>query len=150
MNLLLGDNNSPTIQGTLALDAPVLQGILEGPSIFGSLVGDSKHDLVLVDGNVSPTAGLDQRIDCALRLFLSEHWLNPERGMRYFEEFLKKNPDPNVCKQAFASVIWSVPGVQQITSLQVTFAASSRSMRVDFAVTGTDSMSYSNSTEVLV
>jgi len=148
MNLLLGDSNTPTIQGTLAPDAHVLQGALTGPSVFGALTGNGKHDLVLVNGNVSPTAGLDQRIDCALRTFITEHWLNPERGMPWFEEFLKKNPNPNVCKQAFSAVIWSVPGVQQINRLQVAFDNATRQFRVDFAVTGTDAMIYTNSTEV--
>ena len=150
MNFLLGDETVPVIQGTLDPTAPILQGSLSGPIIYGVLTGDAKHDLVLVGSNISLTAGLDQRIDCALRTFLNEFWLDPSIGMPYFSEFLRKNPDITVCKQAFATVIQGVPGVQELTRLEVTFSNSSRSFRVDFSARGTDGIPVSSTSEVPV
>jgi len=150
MNFLLGDETVPVIQGTLAPTAPILQGSLTGPIIYGVLSGDSKHDLKLVGDNISLTAGLDQRIDCALRTFLNEFWLDPSIGMPYFSEFLKKNPDITVCKQAFATVIQGVPGVQEITRLVVNFSNNSRTFTVSFDVRGTDAIPVSSTSEVQV
>ncbi len=97
------------------------------------------HDLLLENGQLIMESSLGQRIDCALRTFITEHWLNPEVGVRYFEEFLKKNPNPNVCKQALRDVIQGVRGVQTIPYLNVTFENQPRRMRVTFEATGTDS-----------
>lgn len=150
MNFLLGDEDIPIIQGTLDPTAPILQGSLTGPIIYGVLAGDAKHDLTLVGSNISLTAGLDQRIDCALRTFLNEFWLDPSEGMPYFSEFLTKNPDISVCKQAFATVIHGVPGVQEIIRLNVVFDNATRSFRVDFDVRGTDATPVSSTSEVSV
>lgn len=151
MNFLLADQNIPIIQGTLDPTAPIIYGTLAtvDPVLYGSLVGgDSRHDLVLVNGNLSPTAGLDQRVDCALRTFVREFWLDPSIGTPYFDEFLKKNPDLQVCKQALATVIQGVPGVQKLESLTVAFDNSARRLRVDFQVSGTDSIPVSGLSEV--
>ena len=149
-NFLLGDESTPILQGTLAPNVPIVTGALVGPIIYGALSGDSKHDLQLVNSNISLTAGLDQRIDCALRTFLNEFWLDPSIGMPYFSEFLKKNPDVSVCKQAFSVVIHGVPGVQEIRRLNVVFDNATRSFRVDFDVRGTDAVFISSTSEVTV
>lgn len=152
MNFLLADQTVPVIQGVLDPTAPVIIGTLDpaDPTIFGALVGgDAKHDLVLVNGNLSPTAGLDQRIDCALRTFIREFWLDPSVGTQYFEEFLKKSPDLQVCRQALATTIQAVPGVQRLDSLTVAFDNANRRLRVDFQVSGTDAIPVSGVSEVV-
>lgn len=150
MNLLLADQHVPTITGTLLPGYPMLSGALSGPVVSGTLDGELLHDIVLVDGNASLTGGLDQRIDCTLRTFLGEFWLDPTQGMPYFQEFLKKSPDISVCKQALATVIQGVPGVASLDSLDVVFSNSTRSFRVDFTATGTDSIPVTATSEVLV
>lgn len=108
------------------------------------------HDIILESGSAIMESNLAQRIDCTLRTFLGEHWLNPAEGMPYFQEFLKKNPDISVCKQAFATSIQSVPGVSSLDRLDVNFSNSSRAFRVDFDATGTDTVPVSSTSEVAV
>lgn len=92
----------------------------------------------------------DQRVDCMLRTVRGEWWLDPTIGVPYFEEILKKNPDMSVVRQAFASVILSVPGVQEITRLEIKFLKATRALRVDFEVKGTDAIPVSGISEVSV
>lgn len=152
MNLQLGDQPVPELIGVLGDGHPEIIGTLDedAPVLTGSLDGAMIHDLVVIDGNVPIYNGLDQRIDCMLRTFRGEWWLDPTLGVPYFEEILKKNPDMSVVRQAFASVILSVPGVQEITSLEVKFLRSTRAFRVDFWVKGTDAIPVSGTSEVSV
>lgn len=112
------------------------------------------HD-ILLDGDTSGSAilveDLAQRVDCRLRTFQGEHWLNPEIGVPWFEEFLgQKNPNLSVCRSLLLTVIQGVPGVTAVTSLDLGFAknSNSRVLEVRFTVTGTDSLPVSGTTAV--
>lgn len=151
MNLLLGNQNVPALIGSLT-SGPILTGTLDPdfPTLSGTLLDAYLHDLVIVDGNAPLYRGLDQRIDCVLRTFLGEWWLDQTIGVPYFEELLKKNPDLAVVRQAFAAVILSVPGVKKILKLETKFSRSTRTFRVDFEVKGTDTIPVSGTSEVPV
>ena len=152
MNLQLGNQAIPELIGVLEDGHPEIIGTLdEGAYLLsGSLMETTIHDLVVIEGNVPLYSGLDQRIDCMLRTFRGEWWLDSTIGVPYFEEILKKNPDMSVVRQAFASVILSVPGVQEITRLDVKFLRPARALRVDFEVKGTDAIPVSGTSEVPV
>jgi uncharacterized protein (TIGR02145 family) len=110
---------------------------------------NSYHDiLVLPSGQVETTESLAQRVDVRLRTFIGEHWLNPELGVPWFEEFLRKSPDLAVCRQILVTVLQDVPGVEEVHSLTVDFAKSSSQMRVSFVVSGSDSIPQSGLTAV--
>lgn len=152
MNLQLGNQTIPELIGTLDDGYPEIIGTLDEEAFLleGSIMDSVVHDLVVVGGNVPLYGGLDQRIDCMLRTFRGEWWLDTSIGVPYFEEVLKKNPDMAVVRQAFASVILSVPGVQEVTRLEVKFLRTSRALRVDFEVKGTDAIPVSGTSEVPV
>lgn len=149
MNLLLGDQSTPVIQGVLG-GAPVLTGTLDpsDPEIFGSLLDQMIHDLVLFGEQLQLSGGLAQRVDCYLRTFLGEWWADPTLGVPYFQEILKKNPNISVVRQAILSVILSVPGVVAVPSLEVVLDRATRTMRVSFEVSSTDEMPVSGTSEV--
>ena len=152
MNLKLGDRYHETIIGTLDSGAPLITGTLSDifPVLEGSLYSQALHDILLESGSAILYQGLDQRIDCALRTVFGEWWLDRTLGVPYFEELLKKNPDLSVARQIFASVILTVPGVQRITKLAVTFVPSTRVFQVTFEAVGTDSILASTTSEVSV
>jgi len=111
--------------------------------------GSGTHDLlVLPNGRAETTESLAQRVDVRLRTFIGEHWLNPELGVPWFEEFLQKSPDLAACRQILVTVLQDVPGVVQVDSLEVDFAKNSRQLRVSFAVSGTDSIPQQGTTAV--
>ena len=109
------------------------------------------HDLlILPSGQAETTESLAQRVDIRLRTFIGEHWLNPELGVPWFEEFLRKAPDLSACRQILVAVLQDVPGVVSVDSLTVTLDKSPRQMRVSFVVSGTDSIPQSGTTAVLL
>ncbi len=108
------------------------------------------HDIYLdANGQIALTqTPLDQRIDCRLRTFLGEFWLDVTLGIPYFQEVLKKNPDMQAVRAAFAAEIQKVPGVKTLESLEVSMDRALRKLTVTFNVTGTDSLLYFKTTEV--
>ena len=108
------------------------------------------HDLYLdPDGQIAlAQTPLDQRIDCRLRTFRGEFWLDQSIGIPYFQEILKKNPDLQAVRAAFASEIQKVAGVKTINSLSLEIDRAQRKLTVTFNVTGTDSLVYFKTTEV--
>lgn len=109
------------------------------------------HDLlILPSGLAETTESLAQRVDIRLRTFIGEHWLNPELGVPWFEEFLRKAPDLVACRQILVAVLQDVPGVVSVDSLTVTLDKSPRQMRVSFVVSGTDSIPQSGTTAVIL
>ena len=108
------------------------------------------HDIYLdANGQIALTqTPLDQRIDCRLRTFLGEFWLDVTLGIPYFQEILKKNPDMQAVRAAFAAEIQKVSGVKVLNSLEVSMDRALRKLTVTFNVTGTDSLLYFKSTEV--
>lgn len=128
---------------------PVLRGSFTGIRIIGSLsTGSGFHDIVLDGGKAVLEPSLAQRVDVRLRTSIGEHWLNPELGVPWFEEFLRKSPDLAVCRQILVTVLHDVPGVEEVQSLAVDFAKSSRQMRVSFVVSGSDSIPQQGATVV--
>lgn len=95
---------------------------------------NAEHDLDLVNGNVPTTSDLVQRIDCRIRTFLGEHWLNPEIGVPYFTDFLVKNPDTVKCAQIIAAQIRTVPGVSSVERVKVLFDKTALRLSISFVV----------------
>lgn len=108
------------------------------------------HDIYLdANGQIALTGTpLDQRIDCRLRVFLGEFWLDQTLGIPYFQEVLKKNPDMQAVRAAFASEIQKVSGVKTLESLDVSMDRAARKLNVIFRVTGADDLLYFKTTEV--
>lgn len=108
------------------------------------------HDIYLdANGQIAlAQAPLDQRIDCRLRTFLGEFWLDQTIGIPYFQEILKKNPDLDNVRSAFALEIQKVQGVKTLESLSVSIDRANRKLTVIFSVTGTDDLLYFRTTEV--
>lgn len=109
------------------------------------------HDLYLdANGQITITpAPLDQRIDTRIRTFRGEFWLDQSIGIDYFGEVLKKNPDLQAVRAAFAVEIQKVPGVKTLNALDITHDRAERKLTVTFSVTGTDALVYLRTTEVV-
>ena len=107
------------------------------------------HDLYLdANGQIATTEDLAQRIDTRIRTFRGEFWLDQTIGIDYFGEVLKKNPDLQAIRAAFAVEIQKVPGVKTLNSLALSLDRAARKLTVTFSVTGTDALLYLRTTEV--
>ena len=80
---------------------------------------------------------LSQRIQCRLQTFRGECFLDRSVGVPYFSEIMKKNPDLGRIRSLLAAVIAGVEGAKKVLSLDLQFAASTRTLTVRFRVQGT-------------
>ncbi len=84
---------------------------------------------------VSDGESIAQAIGSALQVFKGEYYLDEEEGMPYFQDILGvKNPDPNVLESIFRGAIAAVPGVLQITALDLEMDKALRSLSVEWRV----------------
>lgn len=88
----------------------------------------STGDIVLLEG----VEAIEQHLLIRLRFFLGEWMLNRTLGIPYFEEILKKAPDPNLVKSIFRETILATPGVLRINSFSATLEAETRKLTIDF------------------
>lgn len=107
---------------------------------------DIDGDVDLSTGDIRFTTGLEavaQDLYIALRMYKGEWFLNLEIGVPYLPNDVVAESDALLgqkfsalkSRAAFRAAIMSVEGVEEITSLAVTFDASTRELTVSFKVT---------------
>ena len=87
-------------------------------------------------GDLEGVAGLDavvQRLRFALQHFKGEWILDEEFGVPWFQDVLKKNPNPVVVDAVIKAVILGVPGVLAIESLDLAWDRATRQLTVRFS-----------------
>lgn len=109
------------------------------------------------DGDISFSAGqlqmvsggdsIVQAVKIALQFFKGEWFLDPNKGVPYFQEILGHKPTNNSLVTIFKNVILEVPGVLDVVSLILTPGRASRTMGVSFRIS-TDVGELEASTEI--
>lgn len=100
-----------------------------------------KGDLALVGGTYRLVAGVDHlrnKIRQRCRFFLGEWWLDPRQGIPYRRDVFVKNPNVTVVRSIFRRVLSTTPGVKVVRRFALTIESSTRKMKIDYEVTGTD------------
>lgn len=87
-------------------------------------------------GDLEVVSGLDavvQRLRFALQHFKGEWILDEAFGVPWFQDVLKKNPNPVVVDAVLKSVILGTPGVLAIESLDLDWDRARRRLTVRFS-----------------
>ncbi len=104
----------------------------------------SDNDIVIQNNDATLITGRDeiaQVLRQELRVFLGEWFLDTAEGIPYFQEILKKNPNPSTVDAIFKNKILSTPGVIELLSysleingrnLSLSFSASTQEGIIDF------------------
>jgi len=87
-------------------------------------------DLVLTDAEDAVRQHVQQR----LRTFLGEWFLNTAVGVPYYQNILKKNPNPSIIAGVFQNEIIQTPGVLELLDFNLDFNNGTRKLRLDFKV----------------
>ena len=98
-------------------------------------------DLEIINGDLALTSGYDgvrQHLQQNLRAFKGEWFLDLDNGVPYFEDILKKNPNPVVLDGVLKDAILSTPGVIELLSFDLNYINSTRKLTLDFSVNSTD------------
>ncbi len=82
------------------------------------------NSFVLIEGQEEIEQNLTQR----LRMFYSEWFLDLREGVPYFEQVLKKVPDPVVLDSIFKRAISQTPGIEEILEFNMDVDASTRKL----------------------
>lgn len=100
---------------------------------------DTEHELLFVDGDLVLTRGFEglrQDLDMRLRTFAGEWFLDESVGVPYFENVLVKSPDTEQIRSTFRNELLRAPGVISVTSIDLAFDRSARTLRIDWTVVG--------------
>lgn len=93
-------------------------------------------DLVFAkEGDVIITDSIAQAIRIRLRWFLGEWAFNPELGLPFFEEILKKNVSVTYAEQLITEQILEVAGVSKVNSIDISTNRAERTMSITFQAT---------------
>src|SRR6266478_3596140 len=98
---------------------------------------DTNGELVLANGNltlVSDAASIQQAVQCQLRTFLGEWFLDsttaPKVGVPYFQAVLIKGASPDLLRKLFSDAILAVRGVKTVTQLDLQYNRLTRGLVV--------------------
>lgn len=98
---------------------------------------DTTGDLALTaTGDLAVVEGLDavtQRLRFALQHFKGEWILDEAYGVPWFQDVLKKNPNPVVVDAVLKQVILATPGVLALESLDLDWDRARRRLTVRFS-----------------
>jgi len=74
-----------------------------------------------------------QRLDTQLKFFLGEWFLDTTLGVPYYRDVLVRNPDMAVVRSIFQDLVSADPGVEQLSSLEVSLDSTTRVLTVTFS-----------------
>ena len=105
------------------------------------LIDDQSKDLVLSNGDLVLNSGIvavKQFLEARLGFFKGEWFLDLDSGVPYYEEVLKKNPDPIVLDGIFKDTILSTPGIIGLDSFSMELDTNTRELRLNFKARSLD------------
>jgi hypothetical protein len=102
---------------------------------MSDLALDTDGDIKITGSDLTLTTGVDavkQHLSQRLRTFYGEWFLNMEIGVPYFQQVLRKNPDPVVIDSIFKREIINTPGILQLTEFNLDIAPATRELALSF------------------
>jgi len=85
------------------------------------------NDVTLLEGSDA----VEQHWRIRMRHFRGEWFLDRRTGVPYYEEILKKNPNPATLRFIFRRVTESTPGISFVTALELELDAVQRKLSVE-------------------
>ncbi len=86
---------------------------------MASIAIDSTNDIIIENNDLKLIKGVEevaQVLRQRLRVFRGEWFLDTRQGLPYYEEVLKKNPNPVTVDSLFKNEILNSPGIIELQS----------------------------------
>lgn len=96
---------------------------------------DSNGNRLLVAGDYGFAEGnqaVKQGIECRVKLFEGEYWLNQALGVPWLTDVLIKNPKPIIVKSVIGQAIADTPDVSQVVNVSYEVAGQTRRGAVSY------------------
>lgn len=81
-------------------------------------------------GDLEFTNSISQAINIRLKWFYGEWMFAPDKGVKYYEDILVKNPDDNRIKMLISEQIVQVRGIKSVKSIDIKYDLQTRIIRV--------------------
>lgn len=98
---------------------------------------DDSGDLSITAGQLDTVSGLvavAQAVRTALSLFRGEWFLDNTAGIPYFDNILVHSPNLTVVRAIIRAAVLDVPGVAQVSTLELDFDKDARQLQVDLGI----------------
>ncbi len=99
-----------------------------GDAELGPVKANGKRSITLITG----PRYVRQKIAARLNFFLDEWFLDRRLGVPYYRDVFLQNPDLDITRAVFRSVILSVPEVAGVDKLTLGYNPLARSLAVEF------------------
>ncbi len=96
---------------------------------------DTEGDILITGSDLTLTTGVDairQHLSQRLKTFYGEWFLNMEIGVPYFQQVLRKNPDPVIIDSIFKREIINTPGILQLEEFSLDLDSATRTLTLSF------------------
>lgn len=103
---------------------------------LSTAIGDFQGDLAIENGDLVVLSDADaaqQFLRQRLRMFFGEWFLDTGKGVPYFQEILKKQPNAVAVDSILKTTILETPGVIELLRFNFDYDAPTRSLTLDFA-----------------
>lgn len=108
---------------------------------MSDIVLDENWDILVAGSDLTLTTDIDairQHLSQRLKTFYGEWFLNMEIGVPYFQQVLRKNPDPVVIDSIFKREIINTPGIVQLTDFNLDLDPATRVLTLFFSALCTE------------
>lgn len=147
----------PTYSWTLTTPTPTAPPALPTDATDAAALGRDLElgfdgDLVVRGGDLALVGGVDairQEVGVRLQWFLGEWFIDPERGVPYFEQILTKIDRVEVLGGIFRRAILDTPGIVSVDEMRLDHDRANRRLAVEWTATA-DVGTVSGSTTVAV
>ncbi|MEW5804667.1 MAG: hypothetical protein AB1847_21465 [bacterium] len=102
---------------------------------MSDLALDTDGDLLISGSDLVLTTGVDairQHLSQRLKTFYGEWFLNAEIGIPYFQQVLRKNPDPAILDSIFKREVINTQGILRLTEFSLDLNAGTRELTLSF------------------
>jgi len=93
---------------------------------------DGTHAVLTDNGDAAKVRAAVQGIRHRLGLLKGEYFLNLREGVPYFQSILVKNPNLNLIRSLVLQVIFSYPGIVEVTNFSLSLNRTTRALTINF------------------
>jgi hypothetical protein len=91
-------------------------------------------------GFANDSQAVKQGIQCNVRLFLAEYWLDQSLGVNWIGKILIRNASPAIVKSEIAAAISSTPDVTRVVNVAYSVDSQTRAGSIAYTVASTQGL----------
>jgi hypothetical protein len=118
---------------------------------MSTFLENEEDDWALVEGKlvlVNDARATAQEIEASFEFFLGEWFLDVTKGVPWYQRVMQKNPDINLIRNLFRTVVLKNPAVQTLTDFALNFDKVTRKVSYTFSARRKDGTTISGGNDL--